>query len=104
PLLKSAITAAGLLPRGLEGAIAEALKTEEIMVEPVVKVTIVEYYSRPISVAGAVRKPLTFQATGNVTLLEALSRAEGLSAEAGPEVLVSRGDGITRRISVRALI
>ena len=49
------------------------------MVDPVVKVTIVEYYSRPISVAGAVRKPVTFQATGNVTLLEALSRAEGLS-------------------------
>jgi len=104
PLLKSAITAAGLLPRGLEGAIAEALKTEEIMVEPVVKVTIVEYYSRPISVAGAVRKPLTFQATGNVTLLEALSRAEGLSPDAGQEILVSRGDGIIRRISVRALI
>ena len=104
PLLKVAIPASGMLPRKLEAAIADALKSEEIMVDPVVKVTIVEYYSRPISVAGAVRKPLTFQATGNVTLLEALSRAEGLSTEAGQEILVSRNDGITRRISVRALI
>src|SRR4029434_3918817 len=60
--------------------------------------------ARPAARAGAVRRPLTFQATGNVTLLEALSRAEGLSPEAGPEVLVSRSDGITRRISVHALI
>jgi polysaccharide export outer membrane protein len=43
PLLKSSIAAAGLLPRKLESAIADALKSEEIMVDPVVKVTIVEY-------------------------------------------------------------
>jgi polysaccharide biosynthesis/export protein len=104
PLLKKSIDAAGLLPRNLEGAIVEALKDEEIMVDPIVKVTVVEYYSRPISVAGAVRKPLTFQATGNVTLLEALARAEGLSPEAGQEILVSRTDELVRRIPVRALI
>ena len=93
-----------LLKNAIEAAIAAALKEEEILVSPVVKVTIVEYYSRPISVAGAVRKPITFQATGNVTLLEAISRAEGLSADAGQEILVSRPDQIIRRIPVRALI
>jgi polysaccharide export outer membrane protein len=56
----------------------------------VVKVTVAEYHSRPISVMGAVRKPLTFQAVGAVTLLDALARAEGLSPDAGTEVLVSR--------------
>ena len=55
-----------------------------------VKVTVAEYHSRPISVMGAVRKPLTFQAVGTVTLLDALARAEGLSQDAGTEVLVSR--------------
>jgi polysaccharide biosynthesis/export protein len=104
PLLKNAIEAAGLLPRKLEAAIAAALKSEEILVDPVVKVTIVEYYSRPISIAGAVRKPVTFQATGNVTLLEALARAEGLSPDAGQEILVSRPEELVRRIPVRALI
>ena len=43
------------------------------------KVTVVEYHSRPISVMGAVQKPLTFQAVGTVTLLDALARAEGLT-------------------------
>jgi len=104
PLLKKSIEAAGLLPKDLEAGIADSLKEEEILIDPIVKVTVVEYYSRPISVAGAVRRPLTFQATGNVTLLEALSRAEGLSSDAGQEILVSRAEEPIRRIPVRALI
>jgi polysaccharide export outer membrane protein len=104
PLLKNEIQADGLLPRQLAAAIAVALKDEEILVDPEVSVTIVEYYSRPISVAGAVRKPVTFQATGNVTLLEAIARAEGLSAEAGLDILVSRAGALVRRVPVKALI
>ena len=68
----------------------DALQTEQILVDPVVKVTVAEYHSRPISVMGAVRKPLTFQAVGTLTLLDALARAEGISQDAGTEVLVSR--------------
>ncbi len=45
--------------------------------DPVVKVTVAEYHSRPIAVMGAVRKPLTFQAVGAVTVLDALAHAEG---------------------------
>ena len=104
PLLKNPVQAEGLLPMNLEASIGDALKAEEILVDPIVKVTIVEYYSRPISVAGAVRKPVTFQAVGKVTLLEALARAEGLAPEAGLEILVSQPDQLVRRIPVKALI
>ncbi len=90
PMLTKPIQAAGLLPAALEAAIAEALVTEQVLVDPAVTVTMVEYRSHPISVAGAVKRPVTFQAFGNVTLLDALTRAEGLSKEAGPEILVSR--------------
>jgi polysaccharide biosynthesis/export protein len=90
PMLTDGVNAAGLFPRDVEGALVEALKTEQILVDPVVKVTVAEYHSRPISVMGAVRKPLTFQAVGTVTLLDALARAEGLNPDAGTEVLVSR--------------
>lgn len=90
PMLTDGVKAAGLFARDVEGALVEALKTEQILVDPVVKVTVAEYHSRPISVMGAVRKPLTFQAVGTVTLLDALARAEGLSPDAGTEVLVSR--------------
>ncbi|MGH9657954.1 MAG: polysaccharide biosynthesis/export family protein, partial [Bryobacteraceae bacterium] len=105
PLLKRTIKAEGLLPRDVEASIAAALKAEQLLVEPVVKVTIAEYFSRPISVAGAVRKPLTFQSVGTTTLLEAIARAEGLTQEAGLEILVSRaGQDLILRIPVRGLI
>jgi polysaccharide biosynthesis/export protein len=61
-----------------------------LMVSPVVSVTVVEYHSRPISVVGAVKTPITFQANGTVTLLEAITRAGGLAENAGSEILVSR--------------
>jgi len=72
----------------------------------------VEYRSRPISVSGAVKSPVTFQATGTVTLLDAISRAGGLSENAGAEILVSKQLPATsdkplmmsQRISVRGLM
>ena len=90
PLLTNGVAAAGLYAHDVEASLSNALKSEQILVDPVVKVTVAEYHSRPISVMGAVRKPVTFQAVGSVTLLDALARAEGLSPDAGTEVLVSR--------------
>jgi capsular polysaccharide biosynthesis protein len=52
------------MPGELETAIAKALQDEQIIVDPFVTVTVAEYNSHPISVAGAVKQPLTFQATG----------------------------------------
>ena len=112
PMLKRQIKAEGLFPADLETAIAQALRDEQILVDPFVTVTIAEYHSRPISVSGAVKMPLVFQAEGPISLLEAIARAQGLSENAGPEVLVSRTqlgpDGatvmLTRRITVRNLI
>jgi polysaccharide export outer membrane protein len=107
PMLTLAIPAAGFVPREIESAIAEALRAEKILVDPVVTVTVAEYRSRPISVAGAVKRPLTFQAFGNVTLLDAITRAEGLAPEAGAEILLTHpaagGTLSTQRIPVKAL-
>jgi len=103
PLLKEGVQAAGLLPRQLETAIAVSLKLEQILVDPFVKVTVVEYHSRPISVMGAVHRPVTFQSVGKVTLLDALARAEGLTNDAGTEVLVTRG-GLVSRIPLKKLM
>lgn len=112
PILKQPVKAEGLMPAELEIAVAEALRNGQVLVDPVVTVTVAEYSSRPISVAGAVRQPLTFQAAGPVTLLEAITRAGGFSPEAGADVLVSRaqsGPGadtsaLIQRISVHDLI
>ena len=98
PMIRDPIEARGLQPAQLEARIAAALVAGEILVDPVVTVTIAEYHSRPISVAGAVHRPLTFQAIGKTSLLEALARAEGLTGEAGPEILVSRPSSSVERI------
>jgi polysaccharide export outer membrane protein len=109
PMVKQKIAARGLMPAELESKIAEALANEEILVDPAVTVTIAEYHSRPISVAGAVKRPITFQAVGKTTLLEALTRAEGLNTDAGSEILISRParngqPPVVERIRVNGLI
>jgi polysaccharide biosynthesis/export protein len=90
PMLRHAIHAGGLYPSDLEHAITAALIEDKVLVDPVVSVSIVEYRSRPISVVGAVKNTMTFQATGVMTLLEAISQAGGLTENAGSEILVSR--------------
>ena len=112
PMLKQKLKADGLLPAELETGIAEALVKENILVDPHVTVTIAEYQSRPISVTGAVRMPVVFQAEGRpVTLLEAIAKAQGLREDAGAEILVCNtqpdADGkpqlLIRRIIARDL-
>jgi polysaccharide export outer membrane protein len=112
PMLRERIAVESMMPGEVETAIAEALKREQLIVDPFVTVTVAEYHSRPISVMGSVKKPTTFQAVGPMTLLEALARAEGLTLDAGPEVLVSRSQPgpqgapihLVKRIPVKALI
>jgi polysaccharide biosynthesis/export protein len=112
PMVKHPIRAAGLYPEELEKAIAAALTDDHVLVDPVVTVSIVEYRSHPITVVGAVKMPLTFQASGNVTLLDAISRAQGLTDNAGSEILVSgqapNADGkpttLVQRIPIRSLL
>jgi polysaccharide biosynthesis/export protein len=112
PMLQKPIKAAGLYPADLEKSITAALIEGHVLVEPVVTVSIVEFRSRPISVVGAVRNPVTFQASGSVTLLDAISQAGGLTETAGPEILVTEKSSasddkqadLVRRIPVKNLI
>jgi polysaccharide export outer membrane protein len=110
PMLKQSIHVRGLMPLDIEDRVTQALVEEEIFVEPVVTITIAEFASRPVNVAGAVKHPLTFQATGRTTLLDALTRAEGLADDAGHEILVTRparddGDApVIERITVQDLM
>jgi polysaccharide export outer membrane protein len=95
PLLPSPIPAAGRTPAEVKDLLAAALTSNKVLFEPTVDVSVVEYRSRPVSVFGAVNTPLTFQATGTTTLLDALTRAGGLKATAGSTIFLTRtaGDG-----------
>ncbi len=112
PLLKERLNVAGKYPSEIETELTDALVRDQILVQPVVTVSVAEYRSVPVSVLGAVTRPITFQAVGNVTLLDALTKAEGLRLDAGPEILVSKPNraedgeptGLVQRIPVKGLI
>jgi polysaccharide export outer membrane protein len=109
PMLKTPIQVQGLFPNEAETAVADALRRENLLVDPFVTVTVAEYHSRPINVIGAVRSPTIFQAVGTVTLLDALARAGGLSDGAGPTIIVTRANGSSdvqsvQRIPAKALL
>ena len=107
PMLPSPIAAVGKLPSEIEALIRTAYIDAGILVNPTVTVAVVEFSSKPVSVIGAVHTPVTFNADQPVTLLEALTRAGGLSEEAGSYLLLSRrprgeenGSLLTRRIAI----
>jgi polysaccharide biosynthesis/export protein len=109
PMLKETIKVQGLFPNEAETAVADALRRENLLVDPFVTVTVAEYHSRPINVIGAVRAPTIFQAVGSVTLLDALARAGGVTDSAGPTIIVTRPNGSSdvqsvQRIPTKALI
>jgi polysaccharide export outer membrane protein len=110
PLLERRIHAAGKQPDQIGSEISSALVSEGIFVRPAVSAAVVEYESVPVSVLGAVKRPVTFQAVGTIKLLDALTRAEGLTSDAGPEILLTRtrnlqnGQPHVQHIPVKSLI
>ena len=103
PLMRVPIHAEGLMPDALRNEIVTALRTQHLLVNPIVDVSVVEYRSRDVTIAGAVKMPTTIQDIGNLRLLGALSQAGGLLPEAGPEIIVEQANGSIQRLSVRQL-
>ena len=62
---------------------------EDYLVNPQVSLIIKEYRSQKVYVLGEVSKPGLYEISGPTTLLEAISRAGGLSELAGKRVLVT---------------
>ena len=103
PLFPEPLHAAGLLPDQLRDQLSSALRSQHLLVNPVVDVAVVEYRSRDVIVGGAVKTPATVQDVGNLHLIDAISQAGGLLPEAGPDITVERPDGSSQRIAVRNL-
>lgn len=108
PLLKQPLHADGLTPNQLAQELRQALMEQNLLLDPTVVVSVLEYRSRPVSVIGAVLHPTTFQATGNVTLLSGLATAGGLSPTAGSVILITTesptGVATTRSIATKDLL
>ena len=90
PLVPVRLHVAGLTEIQAEQKIAEVLEANGLVSHAEVSVTVRERKSKPITIVGAVGHPLVYQADRQVTLLEVLAEAGGLSADAGDEVIVTR--------------
>ncbi|MDX2149538.1 MAG: polysaccharide biosynthesis/export family protein [Bryobacteraceae bacterium] len=82
------VKAAGVTVSALEAELAKKLSA--YVLQPSVSVNLVEMRSQPVSVLGAVNKPGVYQVAGRKTLFEMLSMAEGLRADAGHSIMVTR--------------
>jgi polysaccharide export outer membrane protein len=90
PLLPVRLHVAGLTEVQLEQKIAEVLEANGLVLRPQVSVSVKERKSKPITVIGAVARPMVYQAVRPVTLLEVLSEAGGVSNDAGSTVIIRR--------------
>lgn len=90
PLVPVRLHVAGLTEAQAEQKIAEVLEANGLVTHPDVSVSVKERKSKPITVVGAVNHPLVYEADRQVTLLEVLAEAGGLSADAGDQVIITR--------------
>jgi polysaccharide export outer membrane protein len=90
PLVPVRLRVSGLTEIQTEQKISEVLEADGLVSHPEVSVTVRERKSKPITVVGAVAHPLVYQADREVTLLEVLAEAGGLSNDAGDQVIITR--------------
>ena len=83
------LKAAGLTLREVEDSLRKAL-ADGYLKNPQVSLSMDQYKSQRVFVMGEVRAPGTYQLTGNMTIIEALSKAGGTTQAAADEVQVVR--------------
>src|SRR5277367_1185098 len=104
PLIPSKINAAGLTPFQLEQKMEQLLIENGLVTHPQVSVFVKEQNSQPVSVVGAVQKPLVYQVIRPTTLLEILAGAGGITDDAGSVVIVTRSPAAPAARNAAAVI
>lgn len=89
PMVPQAIPAANFTSRQLQQQIARALVSNGLARSPQVQVLVRQVASRTVVVSGAVQAPVVLEAWRPMTVLEVLSRAGGVTQQAGSTVLVT---------------
>ncbi len=86
------LVADGLTVKQLQDTLTEKLK--EYLTAPVVTVTVTKIYSRSVSIVGQVAKPNVYSLSSQMTVLELLARAGGLTIDAKPKnIKIFRNEG-----------
>ncbi|HVB33521.1 MAG TPA: polysaccharide biosynthesis/export family protein [Patescibacteria group bacterium] len=91
PMLDHPVMAQGLTPDELSEAIGQALRRQGLISHPDVLVSVESSPGNSIAVTGSVVKPGVYPVFGSTTIIAILSRAGGLSPDAGSTAVVHRG-------------
>ena len=92
PLVPVRLHVSGLTELQAELKIAEVLEANGLVSHPEVSVAVKEKKSKPITVVGAVIRPMVYQADRQVTLLDVLAEAGGITGDAGESVIITRAE------------
>lgn len=92
PLVPVRLQVSGLTEMQLQQKIAEVLEANGLVSHPQVMVSVKEKKSKPITIVGAVARPMVYEADRPVTVLEALAQAGGIAVDAGDSVIIMRPD------------
>lgn len=60
------------------------------VIDPHVSILVTEYWSKRVTILGEITKPGLYELNGNVTLIEIISRAGGLTDKAGDTLVIQR--------------
>lgn len=90
PLVPVRLHVAGLTESQAGQKIAEVLEANGLVTHADVTISVKEHKSKPITIVGAVPHPMVYEADRQVTLLEVLAEAGGISNDAGDTVIVAR--------------
>ncbi len=90
PLVPVRLHVAGLTEIQVQRKIAEVLESNGLVSHPDVSVTVKDRKSKPITVVGAVMRSMVYQADRQVTLVEVLAEAGGISNDAADSVIITR--------------
>src|SRR5690606_811691 len=74
------VEVAGLEPQQVAAVVRERLMAEKILTDPSVVVTVKEYRSKRVTLLGQVQKPGSCPPSPDMTLLQALSLAGGMTS------------------------
>lgn len=92
---------AGLTSSQIEAKLKSLLEAN-FLAKATVSVQVVEFSSKPISVVGAVLRPGRISASGNTTLIQAITQAGGLTTGYGKELYVLRtgSNGLSEQLAI----
>lgn len=95
------VNVAGLTVAQLEAKLKTLLEAS-FLAKATLSVQVVEFSSKPISVVGAVLRPGRISASGNTTLIQAITQAGGLTTGYGKELYVLRTgeNGLSEQVAI----